>query len=458
MNNMSTPNEICELINRGKCSVYVYDESCESVAEEVRANCPNVKTYWVMRSPEDIEKAESLRKLLDAHQGPNRTVVDREKMSTILYTSGTTGKPKGVMLCHRNLMDNATCVDIRSDNMHTILSVLPVHHVYCFTCDILLGIFYGITVCINDSIMRIAKNLQLFKPDVILLVPMIIEAIYNKMEAARTGPKKLLPKKMIASAALGGNLHTIYSGGAYLNPDLIDRFAEYGINLYQGYGMTECSPRISNCYPGHSKKGSIGQIVGGCEVRIVDGEIQAKSDSVMLGYYEDPETTAETLEDGWLKTGDLGYVDEDNYLYMTGRKKNLIITANGENISPESIENVIEPHKIVKEVVAYSVRGVITAEIYPDNEYAEKKRIKDVTAAVKEVVDEVNRELPLYMRVMNVVLREEPFPQRLRQDPAPQPGTLICSCRLLTSAGNRRTVSGFLLLKLTYNPTHSFIR
>ncbi|MGI6544946.1 MAG: AMP-binding protein [Fastidiosipilaceae bacterium] len=412
MNNMSTADDICELINRAHCTVYVYDHTCESVAEQVRAQCPAVEVFLLMRSDSDTDKALSLRKQLDANQGPNDTVIDREKMCTILYTSGTTGKPKGVMLCHRNLIDNTTCVDIRSEGLKVVLSVLPVHHVYCFTCDILLGIFYGLTICVNDSIMRISKNLALFKPDTILLVPMIIEAIYNKLEAARTGPKKLLPKKLIASAGLGGNLTTIYSGGAYLNPDLVDKFADYGIDLYQGYGMTECSPRISNCYPGHSKKGSIGQIVGGCEVRILDDEIQAKSDSVMLGYYEDPENTAETLIDGgWLRTGDLGYVDEDNFLFITGRKKNLIITGSGENISPESIENAIESFDIVKEVVAYSKQGVITAEIYPNLEYAEKKRIKDIPKAIREAVDQANQTFPLYMKVTGVVIRDEPFPR-----------------------------------------------
>lgn len=132
----------------------------------------------------------------------------------------------------------------------------------------------------------------------------------------------------------------------------------------------------------------------------------------MLGYYEDPENTAETLIDGgWLRTGDLGYVDEDNFLFITGRKKNLIITGSGENISPESIENAIESFDIVKEVVAYSKQGVITAEIYPNLEYAEKKRIKDIPKAIREAVDQANQTFPLYMKVTGVVIRDEPFPR-----------------------------------------------
>ena len=166
---------------------------------------------------------------------------------------------------------------------------------------------------------------------------MIAETIYKKMKAAHDAHPEI-PMKAIANDVFGGNLKGLYSGGAYLNPRLAEDYRSLGIPIAQGYGMTECSPRISTAHLDDENTGSIGTIVNGCEVKIVDGEIWAKSNSVMLGYYKNPEATAETLtKDGWLRTGDLGYVDNTNHLYITGRKKNLIILSNGENVSPEEL-------------------------------------------------------------------------------------------------------------------------
>lgn len=171
------------------------------------------------------------------------------------------------------------------------------------------GNYIGIMVCINDSIMRVQKNLKLFQPDMVLLVPLVIESIYAKLKAAGD----LLPKKLVAKQAFGGNLKTICSGGAYLNPEYVEKFAEYGITVLQGYGMTECSPVISNNLEWDNVVGSVGKLLPNCEAKIVDEEIWVKGSSVMMGYYKMPEETAETLQDGWLKTGDLGYIDEGNY-------------------------------------------------------------------------------------------------------------------------------------------------
>ena len=232
--------------------------------------------------------------------------------------------------------------------------------------------------------------------------------MYNQVcEAAKKS--LVIPKKVIAKAAFGGNLRTIYCGGAYLNPEMIEKFRELNINLVQGYGMTECAPCISRNSEQCVKEESVGKLLPGCEAKVVDGEIWVKSSSVMLGYYKNEEATKETLVDGWLRTGDLGYVDEDNFLYITGRKKNLIILSNGENVSPEELENRISEDPLVAEVLVYEEDGQITAEIYPNEEYAAKKRIKDVQAELSARVDAMNRALPMFKQVRRIKLRETEF-------------------------------------------------
>ena len=262
-----------------------------------------------------------------------------------------------------------------------------------------------IPICINDSIMHVAKNMKLFQPQIMLLVPLVIESVYSKLRAAGD----FLPKKLIAKQAFGGRLNLISSGGAYLNPDYVDKFKEYGITILQGYGMTECSPVISTNLLDANKKGSVGKLIANCEGKIVDEEIWVRGSSVMQGYYKMPEETAQTMEDGWLKTGDLGYIDEDNYVYITGRKKNLIILANGENVSPEEIENQIGKADLVKEIVVREAEGRIQAEIFPDYEFAKKKRIKDIKAGLQEIIDKYNKEAPVYKRVLDLKLRETEF-------------------------------------------------
>ena len=207
----------------------------------------------------------------------------------------------------------------------------------------------------------------------------------------------------------GKQFHTVCSGGAYLNPDYIALFKKYGITILQGYGMTECAPVISTNSNSEKKDGSIGKCMPNCEAKIVDEEIWVKGTSVMQGYYKMPEETAETLEDGWLKTGDLGYIDEDGFLFLTGRKKNLIITRNGENVSPEEIENKLGANRLVQEVLVRDCEGLIEAEIFPDLEYASKKRIKDLEGELQKIIDEYNKTAPLYKRVFKLKVRDVEF-------------------------------------------------
>ena len=270
--------------------------------------------------------------------------------------------------------------------------------------DILKGISLGAVICVNDSLMRVAKNMKLFKPEMILMVPLMIETLAKKMEDVSG-----LPKKLVKNMIFGKQFHTICSGGAYLNPAYIDMFAEYGITILQGYGMTECSPVISNNVSWNIKKKSVGRLMPNCEAKIVDEEIWVRGSSVMQGYYKMPKETEETLEDGWLKTGDLGYVDEDGFLFLTGRKKNLIITKNGENVSPEELENKLSEARIVQEVLVRENLGVIEAEIYPDYEYVKKKKIKDVNQTLQDLIDDYNRGVPAHKRIYGLKVRDTEF-------------------------------------------------
>lgn len=285
-----------------------------------------------------------------------------------------------------------------------ILSVLPIHHAYCLSMDILKGMSLGSIMCINDSLMRIAKNIKLFKPGIILMVPMMIEAMARKLEES-----SILPPKIIKKAVFGEQFHTICSGGAYLNPEYLDLFEKYGITILQGYGMTECAPVISTTVSWNMKKGSVGKLLPNCEAKAVDGELWICGSSVMMGYYKMPKETAETLEDGWLKTGDLGYIDEENFVYLTGRKKNLIITKNGENVSPEELENKIGENRLVQEILVRENDGLIEAEIFPDYEYAKQKKVKAIGDALQEVIDNYNMTVPAYKRVYRLKIREAEF-------------------------------------------------
>ena len=179
--------------------------------------------------------------------------------------------------------------------------------------------------------------------------------------------------------------------------------------------MTECSPVISTNLPGKVKKESVGQLVANCEAIVVDEEIYVKGSSVMMGYYKMPEETKETLVNGYLKTGDLGYIDEDNYLYITGRRKNLIILANGENVSPEELENGLLENRMLKEIVVSEEKDVIKAEVFPDYDYLDKKKVKNVQEEIQNIVDKYNRELPSYKRINKVYIRKDEFEKTTSQ-------------------------------------------
>jgi len=394
-------DDICELLNRADVSIFMYDKKYEGMIPEIREKCPEVKEF--------ISFAKDLPEILAENNPAELPDVSPDALASISYTSGTTGKSKGVMLLNRNLIDNTMCQDNESTMDDVVLSILPIHHIYCFTCDILCTLRYGNQLCINDSMMRIGQNLKLFRPTIILIVPMIAETIYKQIKSiseANPGTSK----KEIAKKVFGDRLTTIYSGGAYLRPELQKAYHEMGYQMGQGYGMTECSPRITtgdrfdkDC------AGDVGVIVNGCQVKIQDGEIIVKSPSVMAGYYKDEEETAKAFTpDGWLKTGDLGYID-GNKLFITGRKKNLIILSNGENVSPEEIENKFAGLDFISELLVYSEDGTITAEIFPSADYCKDMTDEEIEKLFKDTVLEINKGLTSAKTIHRLRIRDKEF-------------------------------------------------
>ncbi|MGN1333452.1 MAG: AMP-binding protein [Lachnospiraceae bacterium] len=401
--------DICELIRRADVEILIFDGSKSAVAAAAKQACPQLR-YLISMEESLSPKAGDLKDLLflweelkKQQEGYSYEPAPTD-LATIMFTSGTTGKSKGVMLTHRNLAENATCLDMGFAHGTVVMSVLPIHHAYCLSMDILKTLSLGSVICINDSLMRVAKNIKLFEPEMMLMVPLMIETLAKKLEETAW-----IPAPLVKARVFGRQFKSICSGGAYLNPAYVETFAKYGITIYQGYGMTECSPVISSNYIGNMKAGSVGKLMPNCEAKIVDEELWVKGSSVMQGYYRMPRETAETLEDGWLKTGDLGYVDEEGFIFLTGRKKNLIITPNGENVSPEEIENKLGENRLVQEVLVREKKGVIEAEIFPDYEYAKKKKIKDIREGLQQMIDEYNKQAPLYKRIYALQIREKEF-------------------------------------------------
>jgi len=350
---------------------------------------------------------------------------DPDAVCAILFTSGTTGDPKGVMLTQRNFA---------SDVLNGIKSIwltgpsvltLPLHHSFSFTINVLGAYICGSCAYLSSGLRHFQKELKLYSPENLAVVPLYVETMYKNIwkAAAERGSEKALRRLVSLSgflrrigidlrhllfrpvlAELGGNLKNIICGGAYLDQTYIDGMDAFGIRILNGYGITECSPIVSFTRIGAERARSVGQPICGVEVRIDDGEICVRGENVMVGYYEDEAATAEVLRDGWFYTGDLGYLDDDGYLYVTGRKKNLIILSNGENVSPEELERRLMEIDGVAEVVVSAESGAITAEIYAED-----------TNGIDEAVMKLNRQLPPYKRIQNIEYRATAFEKTTTQ-------------------------------------------
>lgn len=407
-----TKDDLISNITKADTDVIVYDWSFRSEISYIMDKCPGIKKFICLQRVKGAYDIDDL--MNDAGDDAELPEIDPGDCALIIFTSGTTGSAKGVMLSHANEIDNAFAADEPNEPINqyneVLLNVLPIHHVFCLNCDIFMAVRYGSTVCLCGSLQKMMYYIKLFRPTFIRMVPMMAKALINRFRIAqKQNPEKSIEE--IKEEVWGSQLYRIGTGGGYLAPDLAEKFLLLGIKIAQGYGMSECSPKIAvPDYERRDKVGSVGHLVRGCELRIDDGEIQIKSPSVMLGYYNDPERTAEAFtEDGWLRTGDLGYIDEDGFVYLTGRKKNLIIFENGENVSPEAIENKFDGELLVSDVLIYGSNGKIAAEIYPNFEYASIHGIEDIQGTINGIIERLNKELPTYSQIASVNVRRHPF-------------------------------------------------
>ena len=370
--------------------------------------------------------------------------VDPEKMASLIFTSGTTGTSKGVMLSHKNLATSTNaCIDVvRFDDSSTFVSVLPMNHSYEVTTEHLALNMLGASTYLNDSIKNALRNFQSFRPDSLILVPLFAETIHKRIwkEIRQKNIEKKVRFAMKLSGtlgklgidiraklfkdihkALGGRVNNIICGGAALSPEITRDFNAWGIVVQEGYGITECSPLVAVNRYAKIKPGSVGPAVPGCEVKIdvssgeTTGEILVRGDNVMMGYYNNPEATAEVMtEDGWFRTGDLGYIDNEGYIFITGRKKNLIILSNGKNIFPEELEEHLSHEEIVCESVVIGRENLegniaITAVIYPNPELTEGLSAEEIEAKVKEAVQNTNKRLPTFKHIQSFEVRDTEF-------------------------------------------------
>lgn len=450
--------QILNFIRFSEADTVVFSAKFNDLFLEKKDSIPTVR-HLVFMDPTDTLPEDGMHFAFDALLARGRELLetkneryttrtlDMEGMRAILFTSGTTGTSKGVMLSHGNMIAalNSSTHSTAYDENNTFVSVLPVHHTYEMTCGQLGVMAIGGTQLINDSLKHVVRNLSAFKPNTLVLVPLFLETMHRKIwdEIRRRGMEKKVRLAMKLSnallcvgidmrkkffgqvtAAFGGNLQSIVSGGAPLNPEIVKDFYSFGILVFEGYGITECAPLISVNRPDHIRLHSVGIPVPGVTVKIdktegeKTGEILVTGKNVMLGYYKNEEATAEVFtEDGYFRTGDIGYLDKDNFIFITGRKKNIILLSNGKNIFPEELEEYLQKIPGLLETVvigrtnADTKEIVITAIIVPDAENALVSGLDDeaLHAYFKEKITEINKTLPLYKRIADLEIRREEF-------------------------------------------------
>ncbi len=379
--------------------------------------------------------------------------IDPEEFKVLIFTSGTTSKAKGVMICNKNLAQNVNVVSayVYLDHNDRFFSVLPLHHTYESSIGYLLPLSVGASIVICEGLKHIVPNLKETKPTAMLAVPLLIENLYKKINDNIVKSKKdKLVKSMIHLTNalkgvnidvkrkvfkeihdnLGGNIRIIVSAAAPIDAKVGRWLQDIGIAFLQGYGLTETAPIAALTPEFDARVGSAGKAVTCAELKIDnpnengEGEVLIKSDTLMLGYYEDEKATSEVIEeiDGarWFHAGDIGYLDEDGFLYITGRSKNVIVTQNGKNIYPEEIELMLGEVEEIKECMVYgkeeegSKELLISVKVIPDYEKIEEKHGKDLTEEqihkiIWEEVKKVNKKLTSYKAIKNLEIKKDEF-------------------------------------------------
>ena len=372
--------------------------------------------------------------------------IDPNVMKVLLFTSGTTGNSKGVMLSHKNICSNIISVAkiVKVDNSTSVLSILPLHHTYECTLGFLLVLYGGGNISYIDGLKYITKNIREYKPTFILCVPLLLENVYGKIIKTLDTS---LPKKYIKNLdlnleklpfflrilvkckirkSLGGKIKTFIVGAAAIKPEIVEFFYKIGIKVLQGYGLTECSPLVAGNNDFYYKAASCGMPIPDVEYKIDNpnfegiGEIIVKGSNVMLGYFENKIETDKVLKNGWFHTGDLGYIDDEDFLYISGRSKNMILTKNGENIYPEEIENILNDDNLINEALIIGTSNgkddvEVKAKIFPNidaiKEYLGNKipTKEEISKLMSDVIKKANKKLPKFKHIKSFKVMEEDF-------------------------------------------------
>ena len=452
--------EVANLLKRAEVSAVIYSKKMKKVMDEVLEDRELRKTltYPIQMDLSDDEDGRiSLRRLLShgmdlLDNGDRKYLdveVDSDALAVLLFTSGTTGLAKGVMLSHRNIVSNTVNMSkyVKIIDGGVGLSVLPMHHTYEMTCHVITGLYQGMSIAICEGLKYIQKNLVEAQVNVMLAVPLIFEMMHKKIfsKAKESGKDKTLRRMMNISRKFklynkgnitrrlfsnvhnvtGGKISQFIAGGAAINPQVIEDYEAMGFPIFQGYGMTECSPIIAVNKDRYSKAAAAGLPLPGTEVKIYNpdekgiGEIICRGPSVMLGYYRDDDATREALRNGWLHTGDYGYFDQDGFLYVSGRKKSVIITKNGKNIFPEEVEFYLTESEYIEEALVHGIDGlrnddvIIKAEIFPnyplfENENPEVSE-EYIEEKIGEIIEKINDTVPKYKRIKRYYIRKMEF-------------------------------------------------
>ena len=459
-------NEIENLVKRSRATTIIYSPKKADEIKKIRDNLTDVEYFVEMKSDKPLEgKDVGLNYLIEngkniVKSGDNSFVeieIDPEEFKVLIFTSGTTSAAKGVMICNRNLAENINAVSayVRLYPTDRMFSVLPLHHTYESTIGFLLPMATGTSVAVCEGLRYIVPNLQECHPTAILTVPLLVESIYKKInESIKKSKKEKIVESMIHLTNglrnigidvkkkvfkeiydnLGGNLRLVVSAAAPIDAKAGKWLEDIGITFLQGYGLTETAP-ITAVTPEYKPNvGSAGKTIISADVKVDnpnedgEGELLIKSPTLMLGYYENEEETKKVMtEDGYFRSGDIGYVDDEGFIYITGRSKNIIVTQNGKNIYPEEIELLLGKIPEIKESMVYGKSAedstkakkddkelIITARVIPNLEEIEKLYGKDLSDEqihniIWEKIKEVNKKLTSYKAVKELEIKKDEF-------------------------------------------------
>ena len=442
-----TEIEIENSIIRSKAEVIIFFFFLEEIISNIKANGKTELTDYICMEEnlkyknlyDIIENGKKMRS--EGNSEYENAEIDSEKMSVLCFTSGTSSTSKIVMLSHRNIAFDISAMHATEDFRETDvnLAFLPFHHTFGST-GIIYILSYGAATAFPDGLRYIAQNLKEYGVSVFIGVPILVESMYKKIvkEVEKQGKTRLIniarkvtnivpvtKRKVFKQIIdqLGGKLRLIISGAAGLDKEVWKAFNEMGVKVIQGYGLTEAAPVVAAENKKYGKKGSIGFPLKGIEVKLFDkneegiGELAVKGPNVMLGYYEDENATKETFRDGWLLTGDLAYIDKEGFIFITGRKKNVIVLKNGKNIYPEELEILVNKLPLVKESMVFGMPKeddlVLSVKIQYDEEYAkenypgaDKARIESI---LWEKIKEINKTMPTYKYIKNLIATKDEF-------------------------------------------------